>query len=292
MALSYRERKNGIPIAKVKDSNKIIYLFPESKVFSEIPSKNVKESTYKCPYCKMKITTKQNYTHHIKFVCKKKKQHTEMFTNIIVDENVTKLPQVDEGDHEILFVTGPPKSGKSYFINEQVKIYKKLNPDNDVILFTRLTSDDTLDEGLYTRVVISPEMLKNPYKLEELANSLLIFDDIETSEYKKVSDYIFSLLNDVIKNGRHEHISVIVSNQETCMGAKTKTILANMSGLVIFPRSGSVYSMTRVLKVYMGLSPYQINRVLNLPSRWVYLNRQYPQHVIYEHGVYMTKSDI
>lgn len=295
MSLTYRDSKNAIPIAKIRGSKELIYLLPNSEVFSDIPIKNVKEATYKCPYCKKIISTKQNYIYHIKHegVCKKKHIHSD-YTNEIKTDELEEIVKLPLDDHEIIFVSGPPKSGKSYWVNEYVKMYKKIFDERKVVLFTRLNEDDTLkaDEDLYMRITIDKNLINEKLKLDDLANSLVIFDDIESSEYPKVTKYLYSLMNDIIKNGRHANISVIITNHDLRGGQKTRDILMNMTMLVIFPQSGSVYHLTRCLHDYIGLSKSQMDKILNIKSRWVAISREFPQYIIYQRGVYMLKSTI
>ena len=205
------------------------------------------------------------------------------------DEVLFKLPL---DDHELIFVTGAPKSGKTYWTNEFVKraiaLYKK-----KAILITRLNEDETLknDEKLYTRIVINPELLIDKFTLEDFNDSIVIFDDIESSEYKKVTEYLYDLLSDMAKNGRHHNITIIFTNQMAMMYKRTREILSMLTTLVIFPNSGSAYHMRRLLRTYIGLEKAEVDKVLGLKSRWVSISREKPQYVMYEGGVYLLGAD-
>lgn len=293
MSLTYKGSKNAIPIAKIRETSKLIYLLPDSDVFQEIPTRNVNAKTFKCPYCKETFTTKTSLIHHVSHSCEKKKtiyMDTKAVIRLEVDERLTPLPQ---NEHEMLFITGAPNCGKTYFLNEYVKAYKKIF-EREVFLFTCVEVDDTLakDEELYIRVPIDDNLLEEPLKLEDLSNSLCVFDDIESSEYPKATNYAYSLLSQLCKAGRHNNISVAFINQECRMGKKTKAILTMLTRLVIFPQSASFYQTSKLLADYIGISKGQIIDILKMKSRWVVINRSTPQYVLYEGGAYMMGKEI
>ena len=262
-------------------------------MFDEIPKTNQHAYTYKCPYCKIVLKTKQNLIHHLTHSCPKKdsiEMHTKATIRLKPYEFLMKLP-VD--DHEIIFVTGPPKCGKSYWINEYVKAYKQMF-GRKVFLFTRNEHDDTLanDEDKYIKITISDDLDADPLTLDDLRDSLIIMDDIESSEHKKGTQRAYNLLDDVCKNGRHYNINVIFANQECRMGVKTKKILSMLTMLVIYPSSGETYQCERLLKEYAGRSKSEINLIMNLQSRWVAFSRPKPQYVMGEHDIYMIGKEI
>ena len=99
------------------------------------------------------------------------------------------------------------------------------------------------------------------------------------------------MLNDYVKNGRHEKIDVAFLNQECRMGKKSKVILTMFTSLVIFP-SSNVYQNSRLLKEHIGMSKTQVEKVLKLQSRWVMINRSVPQYVLYTGGAYLLNKDV
>jgi len=290
MSLTYKETKNAIPVAKISKTPKIIYLLPKSNVFKPVPETNLYEATFSCPYCKKDFNKKQTLIYHISKVCLKKSHHMDTMPSIQTPELLVKLP-LDA--HEMLFISGPPNSGKTYYTKEYVRMYKQMFKRN-VIMFTRNEHDETLKdtEKLFNIVMIDPSILVDRFHLEDFNNSLVIFDDIESSEYPKVTEYLYSLMNDLIRNGRHNNTSVIVTNHDLRAGTKTKNLLNLMTCLVIFPQSGSVYHIKNTLKLYCGFSNPQTNKILQLPSRWVAISREAPQYITYEHGIYMVNADV
>jgi hypothetical protein len=207
-------------------------------------------------------------------------------------EFLEKLPLPIE-EHEVIFATGPPKCGKSYWVNEYVKAFKFMI-GSPVYRISRVEHDETLEKNKknYIHIPVTDEMVKDPFKLEDFSNSLVIFDDIESSEFPKATKKCYDLLGDMCKNGRHHKIAVIFCNQESRMGLKTKPILSTVTTLVIFPQNASLYQTERLLKEHVGMSKIQVNDALHLNSRWMVISKASPQYVLYEHGVYLLGKEL
>ena len=288
--------KTAVPIAINTDTRKIMFLLPNSDIFQSIPNRNVNAVSFKCPYCKIILKSKQSFIHHITKSCEKKQHiaiHTKAKIELPLGETLRVIPS---SQNERILITGVPNCGKSYFANEYTKSYHQMFPERRIFLITRLQNDDTLkkDEKLYTKIEVTNELLEDPFKLNDFASSLVIFDDIESSECPKATQAMYNLLDDICKNGRHvgSGISVLFLNQECRMGKRTKPILSMLSGLVIFPRCCSTYQTERLLKEHIGFSNSQIQHIFSLNSRWIYINRSCPMYVVHEHGAYMVGKEI
>jgi hypothetical protein len=291
MALSFIDKDTSIPIAKINDLKKIIYLEPNNNQFREVPQRNLSSAEYFCPFCEKELSTKERLEYHIKHGCTQKGKEMLYFPTLQTKgEKIQKLPLQSR---EIIFATGPPGCGKSYWVNEYVKAYTKLY-DGKVYLVTTHEQDETLKKDMkkYISIAVTDALLKDPFELQDFKNSLVIFDDIETSKYPKATKYILNLMDDIAKNGRHQNINMIYVNQECRAGNITKKILTMMTGLVIFPQTGETYQLTRLLHDYCGFSKIRINKVLSLPSRWVYYSRVHPQYIIYETGVFILGKEL
>jgi hypothetical protein len=290
MSLTRKETVNAIPIAKIKGNNKIIYLLPNSTAYNRIDYSNKK---VKCPYCHRELSSKTKLQYHLT-ICEKKNHHTDTKPRIIIPdfEFMEKLPLPLE-EHEVIFCTGPPKCGKTYWVNEYVKMFKHIFK-LPVFRISRVQHDETLrkDEQHYLNIAVDGDIIDNPLKLEDFTDSLVIFDDIESSEFPKATKMAYNLLDDMCKNGRHHRIAVIFCNQESRMGLKTKPILSTVTTLVVFPQNCSLYQTERLLKDHVGMSKTQIKDALHLNTRWEVISKACPQYVLYEHGVYLLGKEL
>ena len=290
MSLTYKDSINAIAIAKIKGNNRIIYLLSNSTVYDRI---DISNSHAKCPYCHRVLSSKATLMYHLT-ICEKKNIHRDTIPYIKLREFefLEKLPLPLE-EHEVILCTGVPKCGKTFWVNEYVKMFKHIFK-LPVYRISRVERDETLrkDEENYLNIPIDGEWEKAPLKLADFADSLVIFDDIESSEFPKATKMAYNLLDDMCKNGRHHRIAVIFCNQESRMGVKTKAILSTVTTLVIFPKNNSLYQTERLLKDHVGMSKAQIKTVLTLDTRWAVISKACPQYVMHEHGVYLLGKEL
>lgn len=186
-------------------------------------------------------------------------------------------------------VAGQSGSGKSHWTGKYVeRLVGEL--DQPVYLLSRVPEDPALDDipGL---VRIDPEVLladtieAGPMPVEDFRDSVVITDDL-SSLPKGERDVAETLRSDILEIGRHSDITALNVVHVLFDGTKSgKRCLVESNAYVIFPRASGIYSGTRLLKEYMGLSPKHARRLLGVKSRWLYLQRQYPGYAVWEGGV-------
>jgi len=64
--------------------------------------------------------------------------------------------------------------------------------------------DPALDEWNVQRVPLDKELVDNPVGLEELENTLVVFDDIDQIGTKAVQDAVWKLRDKILELGRIE----------------------------------------------------------------------------------------
>lgn len=199
-----------------------------------------------------------------------------------------KMMPIPDPDREAtnLYIAGPNGSGKSYFLGQWMRAYRKIFPKNKIYVFKRSQRRDPAFKGIKFEDVDHDDFVTDPYELDELRNSLLVFDDTSRIRDKKVCEGFKNLLMDALENGRKIHISVAVSNHLVADANRTKTQLYESDYLVVFPGSSDA-QITYVAKTYVGMGYKAISKMLELPSRWILMNKSRPQHVIYIKGIYL-----
>lgn len=302
--------EKGRPIAKFLDEDgecKILYL-DTTEVDNNF---NKKKGENICPKCDKSFSRSDALVRHQKKSCVS--LHFDKYLNNYLEKNniniknnsskefillnnecLIPLPNID--NREILYIGGPQNSGKSCYAAMYVYEFKKIFPDKDIFLFSFVNEDDALDKmKKIKRIVVNEELLEDPIDIKtELANSCVIFDDIESSTDSKLSKYMEMLRDDIIKNGRDQakkgrDIYCISTSHMLCDFKKTRNILNECTSITIFPKSGSTYHIKDCLKRYCGLSKKDIEKIMDLPSRWVTIYKHYPMYVIYEKGAYVIK---
>lgn len=186
-----------------------------------------------------------------------------------------------------LLIAGPSGSGKSSYVKNYASMYKKLNPESTIYLFSRVEDDPSLEGLEVKRVFLSEDLVTCPLEIEECKpGSMVIFDDCDACSSKKLTDSIYKFQIQLMELGRHMDIQVVITSH-LIIGAKSqvqaRTILNEHASLTIFPGSGSAAQISFALGKYYGMTKKQINKILNMDSRWVTLIKVYPQFVISAH---------
>lgn len=204
---------------------------------------------------------------------------------VIHDGEMIPIPKKDSTSR--LYVCGPTGSGKSVFTSRYAEEFRKLFPKRKIFVFSDVEKDPVIDKLKPIRIALNNEIVENPIHPEEVKESLCIFDDIDSIQDKKISAAICSFRDSLLKRGRHENINVIVTSHQITNYKDTRTILNECNYVCFFPKSGSTHGIKYMLKIYMGMNFEQINRIFDLPSRWVCVHKNYPLYIIYSKGCYL-----
>lgn len=113
----------------------------------------------------------------------------------VVGANVGPVGLSDSWD--IRFFDEDWRVGKSWFAGRYIREWKKQHPDGRVIVFSQVGEDKELDKCGITRVMIDEGLVDNPYELKELANCLVVFDDIDAIRDKKIKKVVTDLCDEL-----------------------------------------------------------------------------------------------
>lgn len=202
----------------------------------------------------------------------------------VEDGRVFPTPQ-DEPENT--FVSGPPGSGKSYWVANYCRMMQYLQPKRYIYLISDVHEDKCLDTiKNLKRIPIDESWIEDPVKPEELECSVVIFDDIDSLD-KELKRPVDTLKDKLLKTSRHHDIYVIVTNHLSTDHNNTKMALHCCTNLVVFPRSGMV--LNRLLNDYGGLDKNQMRIIKDCPSRWVFISKRYPLYYVWNRGVELLK---
>jgi hypothetical protein len=209
---------------------------------------------------------------------------------ILLARNDGKMQQIWDINEErqVFYIAGMSGSGKSYFAGELVDIYQKLYPDREVFLFSNKPEDPSFDSRDIQRVPLDESMFENQLELSDIHDSLIIFDDIEAVKSKDVQEELARISEMVLQQGRSSHISMIYIAHLANDYKKSRVILNECHAITIFPQFATVYGLKYLFQKYFGLDKNDINRIIDLPSRWVTVFK-IPLTVLHENGVYLLK---
>ena len=187
-------------------------------------------------------------------------------------------------EREILYITGPSGSGKSTCARKYLEQYKTKHKGRPIYLFSSLSSDESLDKIKPKRIKMDESMRQDPLKIDELADSVCIFDDIDVIADKKIRDAVYNILSQALEIGRHFQATLVVTNHLPTSGKDTRRVLNEARAVAYFPRSAGG-RIRYLLESYAGLDKAQLKSLNKQNARWVTLYKNYP-------GVYMAEHEM
>jgi energy-coupling factor transporter ATP-binding protein EcfA2 len=213
------------------------------------------------------------------------------FTSMVLDDKAMFQQTVDTGaEREILYITGASGSGKSTYIANYIKQYKKIYKKNSVYVFSALKDDEALDSIGVKRIRIDNDLIENPILVEDFENSLVIFDDIDVISNKKHREAVYSILNQIAEVGRHYKIGCAISNHLPT-SRDLRRIINECHSVTYFPHSGSFRGLKYLLMEHMGLDKKDIDKIKKTKSRWATIFKNYPQIVMTQKNIYLMSED-
>ena len=93
-------------------------------------------------------------------------------------------------------------------------------------MFSSLPSDESLDKIKPKRIKLDEKRYTDPIKVDELRESICIFDDIDVISEKKVRKAVYDVLNQVLEIGRHYKIHCRLTSRLPASGKDIRPILS------------------------------------------------------------------
>ena len=221
------------------------------------------------------------------------------YDKIILENDNKFLPIFDDSGRSIVYICGASGSGKSTLASELIKNFNILFPESNIYIFSRLNSDPAFDKleknGVIIRIPIDNTLIDDPIDVINDFDeySLVLFDDVDTINDKKILSALNNVKLQILEIGRHKNIYCIITSHLINGSDKNnnRTIMNEMSSLVIFPKGGgSVYQQKYYLKNHLGFNNKQIDKIINSKNtRWVYICKNFPQYVLTQQICYLIK---
>ena len=184
----------------------------------------------------------------------------------------------------VVYISGRRGAGKSTFCSMYMNMYYE-HTGNRVFLISKHESDPSIE--MPKRAIRIPIADVVGVSLDELSNSLIVFDDItDASLSTKESAELYKYIVDAIENSRHNNISILITSHMMADYKKTRPFLYESSALVFFPKNSNTSQIDKVLRGYYSMNSSQIQTLLSLKSRWVYVSTTGPKYVIADNIMY------
>lgn len=208
-----------------------------------------------------------------------------------VFEPLPPAPSMDrsvKSKRDIYVISGPSGSGKSYWIKSYTQNYHKLYPANDMYLISSLAEDDTLDAIKELQRIDTDKLLANPPKdVKTWTNSLMIIDDVEGLEPAK-GNAVQRVQDMVASEGRHTSTTLLRASHLSTDYKKTRLLLQEAHGFVIFPQAGAHSQYMYLLCKYGGMDKKVAMTLLHTPSRWILVHHAAPRYILTPTTIYLT----
>lgn len=303
-SLSFDKVKGARPIALVKNGDydgEILYIHEEDYKGKK-PSFEINPQRYATELRDMKPTERVRLISRLEEAMKKglssdqligenalgKALYDRILSDSVKDKSITLpddesqfqlLPSPDPDRREVFYIAGASGSGKSHIAKGLGEYYKKLFPDREVYLISKLEEDATLDSMRPKCKRINIQSLIDDYPaLEEFENCMVIFDDYDTftGDAEKV---IHKLIDDLATMGRHTKTTMLCLSHYLTNYKKTRLLLNEATHIVVYPQATSYHALGYLLKTHIGMSTEDI-RDLKKMGRWVCVYKHYPQWLI------------
>ena len=286
-----------------KKNNKVI----KKIYYDDLEIKKEKIGPTQCEYCKREFGRKDTFKRHLK-TCRTKieqelslfENHPQHFKEFSIDPTNDEILEMSfplpNKERLVMFICGRNGCGKSTFIQKLLKNYIKVYKNRDIYLFSSQEFDDKLDDKFdnLSRINLDETFVEEPLELNDLRNSICIFDDVDAIQNKKVKSSVENLKYDILKNGRDhtgdrtQDIDIIITNHMTLGGYETKFMIYESFYYVLFPQGTTAHSIETICKKYAGLDREQTQKVLKNESRAVIIHKNYPRYVLTDKEIFLV----
>ena len=230
----------------------------------------------------------------------KKSDNGEQSIKLTGRDKFQPVPIKIKNQIERLFISGASGSGKSTYLANWLKEWKKIkgNKDKPIYLFSSVEYDDVLDTPFEENIIRPLEdmdgddLLLDPLQLDDFEEgSVLIFDDVMKIQCIKTRVALQNLMDSMLEIARHSDLTIIATSHILANYKATRTLQNEATSVTIFPRySGGLYGIKQYLEKKIGMDKIEMKQLLSLSknSRFVTIYRNMsPMVVISEKECYL-----
>ena len=205
-------------------------------------------------------------------------------------DRFTFFPYMGEITRQIhrILVSGRSGSGKSWIIGMLLDQMAHSFPGHDIVIISFVAEDPSLDRPRNGKKPLRLN-LKDPdmFNIEPsfFEKSIVIYDDIEKGTDKATVKYLLNLRAMMMETSRHYNTHIITVSHDLLGGNTNKTVKSEATSAFLFVQYNQPHQTREYLRKYVGLSNEQINEIMQLPSRWCYINLLAPTFYITDRRV-------
>lgn len=287
-----KKHKNSENIAKIDDGRKIYWTHPKYK--NEVDNSFEKKDLLTYNFSKFSKNMKSTDHYRFRQALLNDLEGSDEYKKIISDDihkeikvdgncfyNIPKIGRI------VTYISGNSGCGKSTLCSKIIKQILRNKPKQRVFLFSLKHEDPVLDSiKKLQRIEIGQDLIDEPIEINEMKNSICIFDDCDDIGNKKLKDAVINLRNLLCNIGRSYDIDVLITTHECCANKATKIPISESHLLIIFPYDMNNYDLEYFLKKKIGVSNELISKIKTLPTTYITI-AQKKKVIIYKNGAFV-----
>lgn len=204
------------------------------------------------------------------------------------------LPSPDPSRREVWYIAGASGSGKSYVAKGLGEYYRKLFPEREVYLISKLQPEkggtiESMAGGAPKRISVDSIVADYP-DLNEFKDCMVIFDDYDTFT-KDAEKAVFKLIDDLATMGRHTNTTMLCLSHYLTRYKATRLLLNEATHIVVYPQATAYHALLYLLKNYVGVDEDDIKQLRKCGSRWLCFGKNFPQYVITQNSARLLHTD-
>lgn len=206
---------------------------------------------------------------------------------VFPDQELQFIPYKAKNQRNAIYVVGASGSGKSTFIANAIKT----QPKKDTFLFTTASDLDPALEKIKGLTKINYMGNKDKLlevRVEDLEDSICIFDDHDNSTDRDVNLFMQRLVNSILENGRKLKIDLYVVSHNPRDFMRTRTLILECDTYVLFPQTNRV-ATKNFMKEYYDDDKVFLNKIKNLNDggRFTFaaFHKNVPRYMVTKHSV-------
>jgi hypothetical protein len=206
-------------------------------------------------------------------------------------------PNQLEFDRTAVYITGAANSGKSTSAGKLMEIWGLLerNKDKKIYCFARMIDPafkDVRPVPTYIFVEKDEDIEKVlQLKVPDFANSLVVFDDMDSQSRKDLDTHMLNLRDDILRLGRKHLIDIIVVNHQAADYKRTAKCLGECTAWVCYPRGGMSNQIDYIGRNKLSMGKLDVEKLKHLPGArgWAQITCTAPRFVLHELGCYFLE---
>jgi len=191
------------------------------------------------------------------------------------------LPNLVKDQRDGIFAVGQAGTGKSFTLDQFVKLYKMINTRNRVLYFSMNVAqiDKSLTQENYEIMDMQEfcdsleEIIENLDEMKKMTllfhDMLIVFDDIGKLSFNKKYEKLFwTFISASLEDMRKVNVSVYLIGHTSRTGQYGKILKEEINKYIVYPKSLQT-SNDRIIDAYFGFKTHTKKRLFSTNDRWV-----------------------